>query len=185
MGTYICMAESLHCSPETTTTLLIGYTQIQNKKLQIKPNENKCFFKKIFIYWILWDSRLRKYLENDSIFKNLSHIFPRNALVESSTSILVTKCGSLKKWKRTLNLLLMILAAEQGGGKGGGRENQPEIVGFLVFLKGSWEGNSVFFFSHWIWKAAYFGPIPSCGWDVRRWSNFACITMRVKMLGLK
>ena len=30
MGTCICMAESLHCSPETTTTLLIGYTPIQN-----------------------------------------------------------------------------------------------------------------------------------------------------------
>ena len=26
MGTRICMAESLHCSSETTTTLLIGYT---------------------------------------------------------------------------------------------------------------------------------------------------------------
>ena len=25
-----CMAESLHCSPETITTLLIGYTPIQN-----------------------------------------------------------------------------------------------------------------------------------------------------------
>ena len=40
----------------------------------------------------------------------------------------------------------MILAAEQGGGKGGGRENYPEIVGFLGFWKGPWEGNSVFFF---------------------------------------
>ena len=27
-----CMAESLHCSPETITTLLISYTPIQNKK---------------------------------------------------------------------------------------------------------------------------------------------------------
>ena len=32
MDTYICMAESLPCSPETTTTLLIGYTLVQNKK---------------------------------------------------------------------------------------------------------------------------------------------------------
>ena len=31
MGTYICMAESLHCSPETITTLLIGYMPEQNK----------------------------------------------------------------------------------------------------------------------------------------------------------
>ena len=30
----ICMAESLWCSPEITTTLLIGYTPIQNKKLK-------------------------------------------------------------------------------------------------------------------------------------------------------
>ena len=28
----ICMAESLCCPPETITTLLIGYTLIQNKK---------------------------------------------------------------------------------------------------------------------------------------------------------
>ena len=26
----VCMAESLHCSPETIITLLIGYTSIQN-----------------------------------------------------------------------------------------------------------------------------------------------------------
>ena len=30
MDTCICMAEFLHCSLETITTLLIGYTQIQN-----------------------------------------------------------------------------------------------------------------------------------------------------------
>ena len=34
MDTCICMAESLHCSPESITTLLIGYTPIQNKKLK-------------------------------------------------------------------------------------------------------------------------------------------------------
>ena len=34
MDTCICMAESFHCSPETTTTLLISYTPIQNKKLK-------------------------------------------------------------------------------------------------------------------------------------------------------
>ena len=32
MDTCIYMAESLHCSPETVTTLLIGYSPIQNKK---------------------------------------------------------------------------------------------------------------------------------------------------------
>ena len=30
MDTCICMTESLHCSPEAITTLLIGYTPIQN-----------------------------------------------------------------------------------------------------------------------------------------------------------
>ena len=32
MDTCICMAESLCCSPETVTPLLIGYTSIQNKR---------------------------------------------------------------------------------------------------------------------------------------------------------
>jgi len=36
MDTYICMPESLRCSPETITTLLIGYTPIQNKKFNLK-----------------------------------------------------------------------------------------------------------------------------------------------------
>jgi len=31
----ICRTESLHCSPETTTTLLIIYTPIQNKKFKV------------------------------------------------------------------------------------------------------------------------------------------------------
>ena len=33
MDTCIYMIESLRCLPETITTLLIGYTPIQNKKL--------------------------------------------------------------------------------------------------------------------------------------------------------
>ena len=35
MDTRICMAESLRCSPETITTLLIGHTPIQNKNLKL------------------------------------------------------------------------------------------------------------------------------------------------------
>ena len=35
IDTCICMAESLCCSPDTTTTLLIGYTPIQNKRFKI------------------------------------------------------------------------------------------------------------------------------------------------------
>ena len=42
--TCIWMAESVCCSSETITTLLIGYTPIQNKKFKEKrrkPNSNK------------------------------------------------------------------------------------------------------------------------------------------------
>ena len=34
MDIRICIAESLHCSPETTTTLLNGCTPIENKKFK-------------------------------------------------------------------------------------------------------------------------------------------------------
>ena len=34
MNTCPCMAEFLHCSPETVIVLLIGYTPIQNKKVK-------------------------------------------------------------------------------------------------------------------------------------------------------
>ena len=36
MDTCVCMAESLRGSPETPTTLLIGYTPMQNKKFKGK-----------------------------------------------------------------------------------------------------------------------------------------------------
>jgi len=39
MDTRICMAKSLHGSPETTTKLLIGNTPIQNKKLKKRVRE--------------------------------------------------------------------------------------------------------------------------------------------------
>ena len=41
MDKCICMAESLHCSPESITTLLTGYTPIQNKKFKIKNKYKK------------------------------------------------------------------------------------------------------------------------------------------------
>ena len=44
MDTCICMAESLHSSTETITTLLISYTSIQkfkNKKKQKKKKRKK------------------------------------------------------------------------------------------------------------------------------------------------
>ena len=37
----MCMAESSHCSPETTPTLLIGYAPIQNKKFKVWKNCKK------------------------------------------------------------------------------------------------------------------------------------------------
>jgi len=40
MDTCICMAESLHCPPETVATLLISYTPIQNKKIFLKKEYN-------------------------------------------------------------------------------------------------------------------------------------------------
>ena len=40
MDTCICMAESLHCSPETNTTLLMGYILIQNQKFIIEKKKN-------------------------------------------------------------------------------------------------------------------------------------------------
>ena len=40
MDTCICMAESLHCLPETITTLLIGYTPIQNA-LDVKKKKKE------------------------------------------------------------------------------------------------------------------------------------------------
>ena len=36
-----CMAESLCCLPETTTTLLIGYTPVQNKKSKVWLKKEK------------------------------------------------------------------------------------------------------------------------------------------------
>ena len=34
------MAESLHCSPETTITLLIGYTPKQNKNVKVWSSQS-------------------------------------------------------------------------------------------------------------------------------------------------
>ena len=41
MDTCICMAESLHSSTETITTLLISYTSIQKFKNKKKKKERK------------------------------------------------------------------------------------------------------------------------------------------------
>ena len=57
MDTCICVAESLHHSPETITLLLIGYTLIQNKKLKIKTRQNAITMKRI-IEKEQWEHRL-------------------------------------------------------------------------------------------------------------------------------
>ena len=41
MDTCVCMAESLCCPRETITTLLIGYTPIQNKSLKKQQQQQK------------------------------------------------------------------------------------------------------------------------------------------------
>ena len=41
VDTRLCMAELLPCSPETTTTLLIGYTLTPNKKFKGKKKRRK------------------------------------------------------------------------------------------------------------------------------------------------
>ena len=47
MDTCVCMVESLHCSPEAITILLMGYTPRQNKKtLSIVP----CAFSRSLFY---------------------------------------------------------------------------------------------------------------------------------------
>ena len=38
---YIRMAESLHCSPETITILLMRYTAVENKKFKLKKKTNQ------------------------------------------------------------------------------------------------------------------------------------------------
>ena len=46
---HICTAESLHCSPETTTILLISYTPTQNKKFKVwKKKERNESLQNIF-----------------------------------------------------------------------------------------------------------------------------------------
>ena len=42
MDTHVSMAESLHCSPETITILLISYTPTQNKKFKKKKDTPLC-----------------------------------------------------------------------------------------------------------------------------------------------
>jgi hypothetical protein len=46
---YVCLKDTLHCSPETITTLLIGSIPIQNKKFKKYP-DNKEKKKKEYVF---------------------------------------------------------------------------------------------------------------------------------------
>ena len=59
MDTCICMGETLHCSCETTTTLLTGYTPIQNKKLKKLIASPQTFLELPVIYRILQSLSLK------------------------------------------------------------------------------------------------------------------------------
>ena len=99
MDTHICMAESLRSSPETITTMLTGYTPIQNKKF--KKNKNNKFFKKW--QWrnhtASWNGRISNpqetfpessaHCDNFSVFlsMNLSPVFHSHYLKPTSQKI--------------------------------------------------------------------------------------------------
>ena len=56
---FLCMAESLHCSPETITTLLISNTPLKNKKFFFF-----FFFLKRYIFLKKLLGNLAKHIQN-------------------------------------------------------------------------------------------------------------------------
>ena len=65
-----CMAESLCCSPEITTTSLIGYTVIQNESLKKLGLESPSEIKKVFSFPLTTSSRQRSCLDLSCLGKN-------------------------------------------------------------------------------------------------------------------
>ena len=58
---HICMAESLHCSPETTTILLISYIPIQHKKFEVwkkKKERNESLQNTFQLMLLVWETTL-------------------------------------------------------------------------------------------------------------------------------
>ena len=49
MDACTCMAESLHCLPESITTMLIGSTLMKNKKFKILEKKKKIILKINFV----------------------------------------------------------------------------------------------------------------------------------------
>ena len=64
MDTCICMGETLHCSCETTTTLLIGYTPTQNKVLKKKIASPQTFLELPVISRVLQSLSLKGAQQN-------------------------------------------------------------------------------------------------------------------------
>ena len=82
MDTGICMAESHHCSPETTTTLSIDYTPIQNKSLKLK----------IRIHFLLYFSLNISNTQIEVCFIFILFIFPEIFYVYQNMFILGLPC---------------------------------------------------------------------------------------------
>ena len=84
VNTCICVAESIHCSPETVTTLLIGYTPVQNKK-----------FKEVSVKSIWCNVSLKGYVFLlifflDDLFNDVSGALESPIIVLLSASLLMS-----------------------------------------------------------------------------------------------
>ena len=98
MDTCICMAESLHCSPETNTTLLMGYILIQNQKFIIekkKTSHNK------------WNKQTNKTLpysfgnlESHALPQGCAHAQERTKRALRPHFWLTFRLHESKKWKQ-------------------------------------------------------------------------------------
>ena len=66
MGTCVCMAESLHCSPETTTTLLISYSLTFWASLVAQSVKNLPAVQETRVQSLGWEDPLEKEMANHS-----------------------------------------------------------------------------------------------------------------------
>ena len=101
--TCICMAESLHCSPESITTLLIEFTPIQNKKLKKKCKEQA---NKLRSDWAIHKSpggEQSEILSVASILGSLQSIFP------ASSPCPVATLGFLNTLSTPMSALFILL----------------------------------------------------------------------------
>ena len=88
MGTWICMPESPHRSPETITAVSISYTPIQNEKL--KKEIHKCTFnaEKYFYYGHFY---------SESVFLSLSQHFCCSFWEDRDPYTILQKVDTLSK----------------------------------------------------------------------------------------